>query len=154
MAPRLILWISLGSKKKEPWWACLSQAKASHSQRIWAEVSSTTPHFLHDGQSCSPSRYRSHLRVLCPVSRPIMALEWVLLKDITLALAPRRGWEINSRACLWVLPRLRHLAHCWLTNQRLSLSCMSRLKTPRAGSGPKKPRPEPPLASRKRILPH
>jgi len=40
MAPKLILWISLGSKKKEPRYACLSEAKASHSQRMWAEVSS------------------------------------------------------------------------------------------------------------------
>jgi len=52
MAPRLIFWISLGSKKKEPRYACLSDAKASHSQRIWAEVSSIIPHFLHNGLSC------------------------------------------------------------------------------------------------------
>jgi hypothetical protein len=31
LAPKLILWISLGSKKKEPRCACLSEAKASHS---------------------------------------------------------------------------------------------------------------------------
>jgi hypothetical protein len=37
-------------------YACLSEAKASHSQRIWAEVSSITPHFLHNGLSCSPER--------------------------------------------------------------------------------------------------
>ena len=30
-----------------------------------------------------------------------------MLKDITLALVPRPGPEINSRACLWVEPRLR-----------------------------------------------
>ena len=81
------------------------------------------------------------------MSRPVTALDWVLLKDITLVLAPRPGPEINSRACLWLSPRLRHLAQCWLANQWLSLYCISRLETPRAGSGPKKPRPEPPLAS-------
>ena len=70
------------------------------------------------------------------LSSPITALDLVLLEDITLALVPRPGPEINSRARLWVSPRLRHLAHCWLTNQRLSLFCMSRLETPRAGSGP------------------
>jgi len=34
------------------------------------------------------------------------------LKDKNLALAPSLGPEINSRACLWVSPRLRHLAQC------------------------------------------
>ena len=56
MAPKLMLWISLGSKKKEPRYACLSEAKASHSQRMWAEVSCLTPHLLHSGLSSSPSR--------------------------------------------------------------------------------------------------
>jgi hypothetical protein len=56
MAPRLILWMSFGCKKKEPKCACLSEAKVSNSQRMWAEVSSITPHFLHNGLSCSPSR--------------------------------------------------------------------------------------------------
>jgi len=36
---------------------------------------------------------------------------------------------------------------CWLTNQRPSLVCRSRLETPRAGLGPKKLRADPPLAS-------
>jgi hypothetical protein len=44
MAPRLIIWMSLDSKKKEPRYICLSEAKASHSQKIWAKVSSITPH--------------------------------------------------------------------------------------------------------------
>jgi hypothetical protein len=42
MAPRLILLISSGSKKKEPRYTCLSEAKASHLQRTWAEVSSSS----------------------------------------------------------------------------------------------------------------
>jgi hypothetical protein len=54
MAPRLIFWIYLGSKKKEPRCACLSEAKASNSQRIWAEIFSITLNFLHNGPSCSP----------------------------------------------------------------------------------------------------
>jgi hypothetical protein len=147
MAPKLMLLISSGSKKNEPRYACLSEAKASHSQRMCAEVSSFTPHLLHDRLSNSPSRWRCLLRVLRPVRRPITALEWVLLKDMNLVFAPRLGPEINSWACLWVSPRLRHLAHCWLANQRLSLFCVSRLETPRAGSGLKNLRPEPPLAS-------
>jgi hypothetical protein len=34
IAPKLMLLISSGSKKKEPRCVCLSEAKASHSQRI------------------------------------------------------------------------------------------------------------------------
>jgi hypothetical protein len=70
MAPKFTLLISSGSKKKEPRCICVSKAKASHSQRMWAEVSSFTPHFLHSGLSTSLSRWRCRLRVLCPVSRP------------------------------------------------------------------------------------
>jgi len=40
MAPKLVLLMSSGSKEKEPRYACLSEARASHSQRMWAEVSS------------------------------------------------------------------------------------------------------------------
>jgi hypothetical protein len=46
MAPRLIIiLISSGSKKAEPRYTCLCDAKASHSQRMWAEVFSSAPHF-------------------------------------------------------------------------------------------------------------
>jgi hypothetical protein len=74
MAPKLVLRLSSGSKKKEPRCICLSEAKASHSQRMWAEVSSAPPHFLHNGLSISPKMCRCLLRVLCPVRRPITAL--------------------------------------------------------------------------------
>jgi hypothetical protein len=104
MAPRLILLMSSGSKKKEPKYTCLNEARASHSQRMWAEVSSSAPHLLHSGLSDSPIRWRCLLRVLCPV-RSVTALDCVLLKDGNLALAPRQGPEISSRACLWVSPR-------------------------------------------------
>ena len=60
-------------------------------------------------QSDGPIRWRCLLRVLCPVRRPVKALDCVLLKDRNLALAPRQGPEINSRACLWVSQRLRLL---------------------------------------------
>ena len=137
IAPMLIFLISSGTNKKEPRCACLSEAKASHSQRMWAKVSSFTPHFLHKELSSSPSRWRCLLRVLCPVRRPITALDCVLMKDRSLVLVLRLGPEINSRACLWASPRPRQLAQCWLTNQRLSFFCISRLETPRAGSGPR-----------------
>jgi len=124
MVPRHILVTSSGSKKKEPRYGCLGEAKASHSQRVWAEVSSSAPHLLHSGLSDSPTRWRCLLRVLCPVRRPVTALRCVLLKDRNLALAPRQDPKIKSWACLWVSPRPRHHFQWWLTNQRLIL-CMS-----------------------------
>ena len=46
MAPVLSFLISSWSKKKEPRCACLSEARASHSHKMWTEVSSSVPHFL------------------------------------------------------------------------------------------------------------
>jgi len=45
MAPILRFIISSGSKKKVNSYACLSEAKASHTHRTWTEVSSSAPHF-------------------------------------------------------------------------------------------------------------
>ena len=139
--------MSSGSKRKEPWDTCLMEAKASHSQRMWAEVSSSAPHLLHNGLSDSPIRWRCHLRVLGPVRRPVRALDYVLLKDGNLALASRQGPEINSRACLWVLSRPHHHTQWWLTNQRLILLLISCLETSKASSGPTNFRAELSLAS-------
>ena len=147
MAPRLILLMSTGSKKKEPRYVCVREARASHSHRMWAEVSSSAPHLLRSGMSDSPIRWRCLLRVLCPVRRPVTALDFVLLKDRNLALARRQGPEINSRVCLWVLPRTRHYIQYWLNNQRQISLLISCLETPKAGSGPTNFRAEPPLAS-------
>jgi hypothetical protein len=47
MAPRPMLLIFPGSKKKEPRCVCLSEAQASHSHRTWAEVSSFTSRGIH-----------------------------------------------------------------------------------------------------------
>jgi len=58
-----VLWL------QEPRYVCLSEARDSHSQRIWAEVSSSVPHLLHSGMSSSPSRWRCLLRVLSPVRK-------------------------------------------------------------------------------------
>jgi len=95
--------------------------KASYSQRMWADVSSSAPHLLHSVLSDSPIRWRCLLRLLCPVRRPVTALDSVPLKDRNLAFAPRQGPEISSRARLLVSPRLRHDVQCWSTNQRLAL---------------------------------
>ena len=53
----------------------MSEARASHSHKMWAEVSSPTPHFVHRGLSSSPSRWRCLLKVLWPVRRPVTALK-------------------------------------------------------------------------------
>ena len=55
--------------------------------------------------------------------------------------------EINSRACLWVLLRPRHLANWWLTIQRFIFLLMFCLETPEDGSGPATFRTEPSLGS-------
>ena len=147
MARRIKRLMSSGSKKKEPRCACLSEAKASHWQKMWAEVSSSAPLLLHSGLSDNPIKWRCLLRVLCPVRRPVTALYCVLLKDRDLALAPRQGPEINSRACLWVSPRPRHHIQWWLTNQRLFLLRISCLETPKAGLDPTNFKTETSLAS-------
>jgi hypothetical protein len=93
-------------------YACLSEAKASHSHRMWAEVSFSIPHRLHIGLSASPSRWKYFLRVLCRVSIPVTTLAWALVKDKNLDLIPGLGPEISTRACLGVPPRLCHLILC------------------------------------------
>ena len=118
-----------------------------YSQRTWAEVSSPALHLLHNGLADSPS-WGSYLpRVLCPVRRPVRTLNFMLLKDRSLALTPRQGPEINSGACLWVTPRPRHHAQCRLSNQRVILLRLSCLETPKGGLGPTNLRTEPYLAS-------
>jgi hypothetical protein len=82
MAPILSFLISYGSKKKEPRYVCLSEAKTSHSHTMWTEVSSSVPHFLQIGLLLSPITYKCLLKVLCPVSRPITTLDCVLLRPI------------------------------------------------------------------------
>ena len=95
-----------------------SEAKASHSHKMWTEVSSSVPYFLQVGLLPSPIIYKCLLKVLCPVSRLITILECVLLKDNNWALVARSGPEINSRDCLCVLQRPHHNTRC-----RLSIQC-------------------------------
>jgi hypothetical protein len=103
MAPRPSILMSSRSKKKEPRYVYLSEAKASHSHKMWTEVFSSVPHFLLVGLLHSPVIYRCLLNVLCPVSRPITILDCVLLKDSNQAPVARSGPEINSQVCLCVL---------------------------------------------------
>jgi len=52
MAPILSFLISSGSEEKEP---RLNETKASHSHKMWTEVSFSVPHFLQVGLLLSPS---------------------------------------------------------------------------------------------------
>jgi len=92
--------ISSESEKKELTCACLSETKASDSHKMWTEVFSSVPHFLHMELLLIPIMYRCLIRVLCPVRRPVMTLDCVLLKDNNWAFVARLGPEINFRACL------------------------------------------------------
>jgi hypothetical protein len=109
MAPILSFLISSGSKKKEPRCVCLSKAKASHSHKMWTEVSSSVPHFLQMGLLLSPVMYKYLLKVLCPVSRPITTLGCVLLKDNNRALVASSGPEINSLCTTRTTPKYQML---------------------------------------------
>jgi hypothetical protein len=92
--------ISSRSKKKEPKYLCLSEAKASHSHKMCTEFSSSVPHFLQAGSLLSPITCRCLLRVLCPVSRPITALVCVLLKDRLRSItAFQKAWRYATIAC-------------------------------------------------------
>jgi hypothetical protein len=117
MAPISSSLMSSGSKKKEPRYAYLSEAKASHSHKMWTEVSSLVSHFLQAGLLLNPIVYRRLLKVLCPVSRPLTTLDCVLLKDSNRASVARFGPDINSRACLCVLQGQRHNARCCFSIQ-------------------------------------
>jgi hypothetical protein len=73
--------MSSESKKKELKYICLTEVKALHSHKICTEASSTVPHFIQVGLLLSPITFGFLLKVLCPVSRPITALDCVLMKD-------------------------------------------------------------------------
>jgi hypothetical protein len=131
MAPTPSTLMSSGSKNEEPRYICLSEAKASHSHKICNEVSSSVPHFLQVGLLLSPITCRCLLKVLCPVSRPITALDCVLLRDNNQALVARLGPEINSQACLCVLQGPRHNARCCFSIQRFIFLLIFCLETPK-----------------------
>jgi len=137
--------MSIGSKKKEP--SCQSEAKASHSQIMWAEVSSSDPHLLHKGLLVSPIKWRRLLRVLCPVRRPITTLDCVLLKDKSLIFVAGLGPEINFRDRLWALLRSHPLARCRLSIQHFIFLLIFCLGTLKDSLGPENFWTEPSLAS-------
>ena len=130
--------MSFGSEKKKHCYVHLCEAKASHSHRMWSEVSYSVPHFLQMGLLLSHNIYiyRCLLKVLCPVSRPITTLDCVLLKDSNRAPVARIGPEINSRACLCILQRGRHNTRCCFSIHRLIFHLIFCLETPKKGSEP------------------
>jgi hypothetical protein len=136
MAPTPSTLKSSGSKKKEPRHVCLSEAKASHSNKMWTEDSSPAPHFLQMGPSHRPITCRCLLKVLYPVSRPTTTLDWVLLKDNNLAPVATLGPQINSRAYLCVLQGLPQTARCCFSTQRFIFLLNTCLETPKKGSSP------------------
>jgi hypothetical protein len=123
----------------------------------WSQSFTFTKNVAWDSILCSstptqwtvwqPIQWRCLFSILGPVRRPVTTLDYVLLNNRNLALAPRQGPKINSRACLWVLPWLRHHTQCWLLNQCLILLLKSCLENPKASSGPTNLTAEPPLAS-------
>ena len=130
MAPILSFLISSGAKKKEPRCVCMSEARGSHSHKMWTEVFSSLPHFLQVGLLFNPITYKCLLKVLCPVRTPITTLHCILLKDNNRALVVRLGPEINSRACLCVLQGPRHNTKCWLSTQHFIFLLMFCLEIP------------------------
>ena len=139
--------MSSRSKKREPRYVCLSEAKASHSHKMWTEVSSSLPHFLQMGLLLSPIIYKCLLKILYPVSRPITILDRVLLKDNNRALVARSGPEINSWACFCVLQGSCHNTRCCFSIQCFIFLLIFCLETPKKGSGPTNRWTEPLLAS-------
>ena len=137
MAPIFIFLISSGSKKKEPRCVCLSEGKASHSHKMWAEVSSSVPHFLQVEILLNPIIYtrKCLLKVLCSLRRPITTLGCVLLKDNNRAFVARLGPEIISQACLCVLQRTRHNIKCCFSIQCFIFLLMFCLETSMKCSG-------------------
>ena len=135
------VWLLCSSSRWPPvlyCWCPLTPKRRTPDTRVWVKPK------LHIHKECGP-RFHPVLFTFYTLDF-LTALDCVLLKDRNLALASRQGPEINSRACLWVLPRPHHHTQCWLTRQHLIL-LISCLETPKAGSGPTNFRAEPPLVS-------
>jgi hypothetical protein len=139
--------MSSGFKNKEPRYVCLSEAKASHSHKMWTEVSSSVSHFLQVGLLRSPIMYRCLLKVLCPVSRPVTTQDCVLLKDNNWAPVASSGPEISSQACLCIPQGPRHNARCCFAIHHFIFLLIFCLETLKNHSGPTNCWTEPLLAS-------
>ena len=83
----------------------------------WEFLLCSALHLIYKGPTISPIKYRRLSRVLSPVSRPVTALNCVLLKDRSLVFAVGLGPKINFWASLWVPTRPRHIIIWWLSIQ-------------------------------------
>ena len=86
-------------------------------------------------------------QVLCPVSRPITSLLFVLLKDSSLVPVARSGSEINIGVYLCTLQGHPHNARCWFFIQRFIFLLIFFLEPSKQCTGPINRWPEPLLAS-------
>ena len=135
MAPILSFLIFSGSKRKEHRCVCLSEAKASHSHKMWTKVSSSVPHFLQMGLLLSPIIYKmSSQGVISTKQANNPGL--FPIKNNNLAHVARSGPEINSRACLCALQGSRHSTRCCFSIQRFIFLLIFCLETPNKRSGP------------------
>ena len=96
-----ILWVH----EKEPRCVRLSEAKASHSHKTLAAVSSSAPHLLHKWLLISFIKYKYLFMVLCPINRPITTLNCVLLKYNFLVFTVGLRSAISFRVCFRVPTR-------------------------------------------------
>jgi hypothetical protein len=119
--PHTLMLTSSGFGKKEPRCAGLSETKASHSHRTWTEVSSSVTHFLQVGLLLNPITYRCLLRVLCLVRRPVMTLDWVLLKDSNQVFVAVLGHQmlVIHPACNLIIDILPRVPKGWLRPYKL-----------------------------------
>jgi hypothetical protein len=73
MAPGFGSWCPLAPKRSLDEHAWLRPRL--HTDRTWAEVSSSTPHFLHSGLSINPIKWRCLRSVWCAVRSLVTTLE-------------------------------------------------------------------------------
>jgi len=103
MAPILSVLISSGSKKKEPRCVCLGEDKASHSHKMWTEVSSV-PHFLQVRLLLSRIIYICLLKVTCSNGRALIeqrAVHFVIPKQSTAPVIQKQTSENLVRYSCW-----------------------------------------------------
>ena len=121
MAPILLFVTSSGSEKKEPIYACLSEAKALHSHTTWTEVSSSVTRLLQVGLLLNPNMYRFLLKVLCLVRRPVTTLDWVLLKNSNQVFVAGLGHQmlVIHLVCNLIIDTLPRVPKWWLRSYKL-----------------------------------
>ena len=98
-------------------------------------INSSSSCLLHKGLLVNPVNGRCVLRVLCPVSRPVTTLDYVVLKDKTLVFVVGLGPEVSFRACLSATRIMPHY-QMLVNHTAFYLSFMFCLETSKDGLGP------------------